>query len=198
MLKFERHRLAAQVAPGVQPYVEAFAQRYGALPTGYWEDEYVLGFVPAMAGLIVKALTRGQIGERDALAVVRECLDNITGGHGGDILGRVERLALTQSPEFVSGARAAGKVIGFSAGQLPADDADLQRARKAAGIAPAAPHRTPELFAATATALVNLLFYDPVNQRLMAGTALPETDSTAGSDTLDSEITPDGSVTVRF
>jgi hypothetical protein len=199
MLRFERRQITANVVQGVAPYVNAFEARYGALPTGYWEDEYVLGFVPALAGLFTGALTRNQISEADRLAVVEESLHELSRGFGPQIMQQVKRLTLTRPADFVAAAEAAAKVLAFSLGQVPADDPDLVQAKLNAqqqrgGVAAA--DKTVD-FADTARALLELLFYDVVNKRLMADFNLPETDGAAAID-VDAEISPSGSVVVKF
>lgn len=196
MLKFERRQIAANIAEGVRPYVMAFVRRYGALPDRFWQDEYVLGFIPALTGLFARAVTGDKLNEIDALAIVRECLNDISGDFGATIMSQVDGLTLTQPQDFVAGARAAGKVMAFSTGQLPAADSDLKRACETAGVSPAAA-RARENFSAVATALVTLLFYEVVDRRLMAGVELPET---GGDDNgaLDAEVEADGSVKIRF
>jgi hypothetical protein len=196
MLRFERRQIAANVTEGVMPYVQAFEARYGALPTGYWEDDYVLGFVPALAGLFAKAVTRGQISEQDLTAVVQDCMENVSRGFGAPIMTRIQALMVTAPPDFVAGAAAAGKVLAFSMGQCPPDDPDLRQAQKMAreqhGGA-AFPDATAE-FAATARALVNLLFYDLIDKRLMGNTDIPPTDGSSETQSSD----PSMPFVVRF
>jgi hypothetical protein len=196
MLRFERRQIAANVTEGVMPYVQAFEARYGALPTGYWEDDYVLGFVPALAGLFAKAITRGQISDSDQKEVVQDCLESVSRGFGAPIMTRVHALMLTAPADFVAGAHAAGKVLAFSMGQCPPDDADLQQAQQtAAQQQGGAAFPTPAAeFAGTARALVNLLFYDVVDKRLMGDTSIPETNSAADTQPAD----PSLPVSVRF
>jgi len=198
MLKFERRQIAANVQQGVAPYVNAFESRYGALPPGYWEDEYVLGFLPALTGLFATAITRNKISEADRLLVVEDCLNELSRGAGPAIMQQVKRLTLTQPEGFVKAAQAAGKLMAFTVGQCPSDDPDLIQAKLDAqqtrGGA-AAPDAASE-FADTARALVNRLFYDVVNQRLMADFDVPETDSSTID--VEAEISPSGSVIVKF
>ena len=182
MQRFERRQISADITQGVRPYVQAFEARYGALPNGYWEDEYVLGFVPTLAGLFARGVTRGKISKADQRAVVQECLDAVSGGFGAGIMGYVDRLTLTAPPDFVAGTEAANKVMAFSTGKFPADDPDIMQAQ-ATGRADPNVRTDQQQFTATATALVNLVFYDVVNQRLMGTTDIPETDSST-------EITP--------
>jgi hypothetical protein len=182
MLKFERRQITTQVMEGVTPYVQAFAARYGGVPAGYWEDEYVLGFVPAIAGLFATVMTRGKIGEADRLAIVGDCMQGLSGGMGEQIMQQLNGLMLTQPKDFVKAAHAAGKVVAFSMGQCPADDPDLVQAQKTARQqrgGPALDAKTD--FADTARALVHQVFYDVVNQRLMGNTDIPETDSSVPS-----------------
>src|SRR3569832_1707904 len=114
MQRFERRQIASNIIQGVRPYVQAFEARYGALPHGYWEDEYVLGFVPGIAGLFARAVTRGKISTADQRAVVQECLDTVSGGFGANIMAQVDALMVRVPADFVAGAQAANKVIAFS------------------------------------------------------------------------------------
>lgn len=194
MLKFERRQIAADIAGGIRPYVQAFTAGYGALPEGYWEDEYVLGFLPALTGLFARAMTRDKLAERDALSIVREALDAISNGFGGQIMAQVDRLTLTQPQDFVAGARAASKIMALSTGQIGIEDSDLQAACQVAGVNPAeVKARAPAAFSAAANAMVQALFYDIVKNRLIGDIDLPPAD-----ETLEVETEADGSVRVRF
>ncbi|MEO8558395.1 MAG: hypothetical protein ABI439_04985 [Rhodospirillales bacterium] len=200
MQRFERTQIAANVAQGVRPYVHAFEARYGTLPHGYWEDEYVLGFVPAIAGLFATALTSGKIGEADRNAVVQECIETISPGFGQPVMQQLQGLMLTKPDDFVKAAEAAAKVMAFSMGQCPANDPDLIEAQRAARQERGGPAPDPASeFNDTARALLHRLFYDVVNQRLMGNTQIPETDGPPSQTIeIESEIDSSGSVVIKF
>src|SRR6185369_2603659 len=182
MQRFERSQIAANVVPGVRSYIEAFAARYGTLPDGYWDDHYVLGFVPGIAGLFATVVAKGKLGDADRLAIVHEAIESISRGFGEHVMQQLKGLMLTQPEDFVKGAEAAAKVLAFSMRQLPANDPDLVQAQIDAHQqrGTSAPDAATE-FNDTARALVHRLFYDVVNQRLMGNTDIPETDSTLPS-----------------
>lgn len=130
---FEMNRpKAIKVAIGaLRPVVNAVAANNG-LPSGFWNDEFVLGHMFGATGVFARIATDGSISGREIGETAIHVFSELSGSDGMVIARRAGLLKQGQNAEFTKGVSAADRIISVAYGLKDHEaDPDVKAARSA-------------------------------------------------------------------
>ncbi len=164
----KRRRAQEAALEAVQPFVTAIAST-GGIPTGFWEDPFVLGFFNGCISAFAKLATQGKIAGVDLGLVLMSVYDSVTGGNGRETGLRAHTFIEKQEPDFIRGLDNAIKLVAFTYGLADlSDDPDVIEATKVHEAVDASLSGITGPISETsavAGALSHILFYDVVQER---------------------------------
>jgi hypothetical protein len=169
---FAKSRARKAVVEALTPTVR-IVERTGGLPTGFWEDAYVLGFMFGSAGALAKYVTRGSLKGEALGLVILQALTEISGSPAEVIGPRLSAHIRGATPDFTEGARNAEKIVSAAFGaNLESNDPDIVRARERANATrqiDAALSGPVSEAARISGTLQEMLFHERVRSRLGKG-----------------------------
>jgi hypothetical protein len=145
------------------PFV-ATLEETGGLPTGFWQDPYVVGWFNGMIGSFIKIIGKGKFGPADVGTIVDGVLEDLAGRVTAERVARdIVLLREGQDPDFRDGTRNAEMLIAVTFGSRDFDDhADVIMACSSTEQASGARRSQAVRHAEMCVKLQELLFYDRV------------------------------------
>ena len=172
---FKRARATKAARDAVRPFIRAIEQ-VGGIPSGFWDDPYVVGFLTAYINQFAKLSTRGKISDDDLGMVIIDVFEVISGQSAEPIARRGLELQNSRDADYAKGVDNALKVFSVCFGQKHYDnDPDVIKARELSnqlgdfGLRSATGGPMSETARVGGT-LQNMLFYQIVFERLGEGT----------------------------
>ena len=112
---------ARKVADEMRPLIALFQRTYG-LPAGFWDDDYVLGFLGTMIGLHIRRLSVFSTSSDDTGYMLQKIFADLSNMNGVYIARNFTRLAYSHTNSFNIGADNAVLVFGYVTNKLRNED----------------------------------------------------------------------------
>ncbi len=118
MFGMARRRATKHVTECVRSLVATYQHQHG-LPSGFWFDPYVIGFIGFMIGFHAKFTSGERLSETDRRVILRDVFSAVSNANGEAICEEYNRLAfsLPKSDAFETGADHAAAIAFASLGR---------------------------------------------------------------------------------
>lgn len=164
----KRRRATKMALEAVQPILRTL-EMSGGIPSGFWDDPYVLGYLGGTAAIFAKMTTQGKIAGESLGQVMITVYETLSGLDGVEISKKVLLLQSSNDKDFLKGLGNADKTICVAYGiEGYEDDPDVVEAKelvKKMGPDFAFLGETTEA-AQISGCLTQMLFYQVVRDRL--------------------------------
>ncbi|MDP2374275.1 hypothetical protein [Reyranella sp.] len=108
---------------GARPYIALLQDVAGpGIPSGFWEDRYVVGFFQFTTAFFAKHVTQGKASGATLGFATADALTALSNRNGRAIMSRAADLTFAKDPEHARGADDAAALIYYAFGFLKDED----------------------------------------------------------------------------
>lgn len=121
MFGSKRRRAVAIATDAMRPLI-AIVQEFKGLPPGFWQSEYVIGFMGSIINLHLRFSVPFQLGSSERAIALGEVYQNISNRNGAEFIRLFTNLALADAGNFKIGADRAHILIFYLMDKLKDED----------------------------------------------------------------------------